>query len=311
MLVRDVEKKLDMRIVLKLRQETDFFRDTASLGRTLPVYIYNNEATTWMSTYFPKDEKSPKIDLLTRKFEAIKKEGSYVVDTRINNVKDLAIIDKLMDVPSFVINRSDMGDGFLNVYARFHSSRMDSVSQLLADYTSDADNARVAWLGPSPGITTITDWIHDEYPLSLVTYKVSTDSDDESFRRLSEVQGLIGEVRNSRNRKGKISTVLYTERPLEEGIPGVLPVSSSDCIYQFEFFNSFHSMIREKANREHIMRSRFFLKHSTDAIELNVFLPRASVYEYTSILYGIARQTSHKVMIKYVLPYSQDIWEFI
>ena len=40
MLVRDIDRKLDMRVVLRLRQATDFFAATKDLGLTLPVFIY-------------------------------------------------------------------------------------------------------------------------------------------------------------------------------------------------------------------------------------------------------------------------------
>lgn len=117
--------------------------------------------------------------MLLNKFNAASRDDAYVVDSRINNLKDLAIIGKLLELPSFVINRADICKGFLNIYSRFHSSQIDAVSDLLAQYTSDSENSRVEWLGPSPGLMYVMDLINSEYPISVVTFDVSLHGDEK------------------------------------------------------------------------------------------------------------------------------------
>ena len=82
-----------------------------------------------------------------------------MIDTRIKNTKDLAVIEKLTDLPSLVINRSDMSKGFFYVYARFHNSDLPMVSNLLSQYTPDKDNSRLEWLDPNHGIMKIADLV--------------------------------------------------------------------------------------------------------------------------------------------------------
>ena len=89
MLVRDIDRKLDMRLVLRVRQNTEFFSAIADMRTKLPVFIYGRKGEAWMSTYFPRDSRNSKIDMLLSRFRAAEKEESFVVDTRINNVKDL------------------------------------------------------------------------------------------------------------------------------------------------------------------------------------------------------------------------------
>lgn len=311
MLVRDIDRKLDMRLVLKLRQNTDFFRATKDLNRTLPVYIFGKNDTTWMSTHFPKIEGNQKIELVVKKFDGIEKENSYVVDSRINNVKDLAIINKLMDVPSFIVNRSDVSGGYLNVYARFHSAHLMKVSHLLAEYTADSENSRVNWLGPSMGIISITDLINSEYPLSLVAYRVPFIGEDKLLSSILNEPGVIAELRNNSNKDGKLSAVLYCDHNIEGKFDGVTPISVQDGVYEMEISNVFHSMVREAANNQHIMRTRYFLKPRGESAELNVFLPSNSVYEYYSILYSIARQHKDDIVVSTLMPYAQEVWDFV
>ena len=66
MLVRDIDRKLDMRLVLRVRQNTEFFSAIADIRTKLPVFIYGKNGESWMSTYFPRDSKNTKINLLPK-----------------------------------------------------------------------------------------------------------------------------------------------------------------------------------------------------------------------------------------------------
>lgn len=260
MLVKDIDKRLDMRPILKLRQDTELFSSTKGISQKLPVYIYGKDDTSWMATYFSKTGPNSKMEILFKKFDAIELENAYVIDSRINNVKDLNIINKLMEVPSFVINRSDISEGFLNIYARFHSSRLGEISNLLAHYTADFQNSRISWLGPSNGIIAITEIINSEYPISLVSYRVPIGDEDSAIRDIICEPGILAEARNNLHADNNISAVLYSDQDISGKYDGVKTVSSKDGIYQIEIRNEFHNMVRHEANERHIMRIRYFIK---------------------------------------------------
>ncbi|MCL5881678.1 MAG: hypothetical protein M1592_03740 [Candidatus Thermoplasmatota archaeon] len=310
MLVRDIDKKLDMRIVLRVRQSTEFFGAIADLKTKLPVFIYGKNGETWMSTYFQRDSRNSKIDMLLSRFHAVEKEDSFVVDARINNVKDLAVINRLIHLPSFIVNRSDMSRGFINIYARFHSSQSDAVSSLLAEYTSDGMNARVDWLGPSPGITSIMDLINSEYPISLITYELPMNGEEDPIRAIMS-DDVMAEVSSSPSTDGTFTTVLYSRNPIHGNIEGISPVYQEDGIYGLNMRNSFFIMVRDRANEEHIMRTRSFIRPVDGKLQVTVFLPTASIYEYYSIIFEIARKTDNRVAIRHLLPYTHDVWDFI
>lgn len=310
MLVRDIDKALDMRLILRVRQNTELFNAISDLRTKLPVFIYGKGSEVWMSTYFPKDSKNQKIDILLKRFRATEYENAFVVDTRINNVKDLAIIDKLMKLPSFIINRSDISGGFVNIYARFHRSQLDAVSALLADYTADKENSRVDWLGPSPGITKVMDLINSEYPISLVTYRIPINGDSDQFGSIINSDFML-EMSNSLMTDGRFSTVLYSSKQIQDDVKGLTPVSPEDGVYMMSMSNSFLADVRNAANTQHIMRVRFFIKPDIESFEATVFLPTSSIYDYYSILFDVARRSGNKLSVKYLLPYTQNIWEFI
>jgi hypothetical protein len=311
MRISDIDKKLDMRLVLKVRQNTELFNSTSNLDIKLPTYIYEEDGAIWISTYVPKNLNSGNIGLLLNKFKAVEKENSYIIESRINNVKELPIIQKLMGLSSFLINRADMSGGFLNIYSGFHSSQMDDVSDLLAQYTADTENARVEWLGPSPGVMKLMDNINSEYPISLITFETNLEKDGHNLGAISNEPGVMAEFKSMQYGDQTHSAIVYADHLITNSIPGLTPISADDYIYEFWIKNNFMSILRDKLNDSHILRLRYFAKIHEGKIQLSVFLPASSVYEYSSILYEFARKRDHELTIKYLLPYTPAVWEFI
>ena len=311
MLVRDIDRKLDMRVILRVRQNTELFDLTREIKGKFPVFLFGRDGETWMSTYFPKETKSNKLEIALKKFRGIEKENSFVIDSRINNVKDLKIINKLMEIPSFIVNRSDMNNGFLNVYARFHSTQLSMVSENLSVYTEDIENSRVEWLGPNPGIIKTMDLINSEYPVSVVTYIIKLNGEDRTMSELAHNVDSMAEMKNSQMSDGKFKAVLYSNSTSAGLIEGVNAISKDDGIFELETGNDILATIRDASNSDHIMRLRYFVKPRDGNLEVTVFLPSAILYEYYSVLYNISRKMKGKILAKYILPYSQDIWDFI
>jgi len=310
MLIRDIDKRLDMRIVLGLRQNNELFTELADLKMKFPAFIYNKDDQTWMAAYLPKSLNGQKFDILVKRHNAVEHEDSYVFDTRINNVKSLAIINKIIALPSCIINRSDISGGFVNIYVRFHNSQIDAVSTLLSEYASDVKNSRVYWLGPSPGIMSILELINSEYPVSLITFQIPASNEEKDLIRQFSGDVIAEATTSSRKDKG-FSVLFYASSDMNKVINGSLPLSKDSGIYSFDMGNPFLISIREAANERHIARFRFFVKPVRERLEVSVFLPRSSVYDYYSMLFAIAREQNNKVTVKHILPFTQDVWNYV
>jgi len=311
MLVRDIDRKLDMQLIFHVREDTELFNMTKNMKEKFPVFIFGLGDETWMSTYFPKIAGSNRLDVIMKKFRGIERDKAYVIDSRINSVRELKIISKLVEIPSFVINRSDMNDGFLNISARFHSSQMPLVSNEISKNTEDIQNLRVEWLGPNPGIMRTIDQINSEYPISLVTYINIIDENDEIVSELTSNVDTMAEIKNSKISEGMFRAVLYTNSPSVESIKGVTPISKKEGIFELDIRTELLAKIRDASNRDHLMRIRYFVKPNDGNLEVTVFLPTAILYEYYSVLNDITRKNGGKIITKYILPYTPDIWNFI
>ncbi len=298
MLVRDIDRKLDMRVILRLRQNTELFNLTRELKGKFPVFLFNRDEETWMSTYFPKEQRNQRLEIVLKKLQGIEKENSFVIDSRINNVKDLRIVNKLIEIPSFIINRSDMNNGFLNIYARFHSTNLPDVSENLSAYTGDVENSRVEWLGPNPGIMKTMDLINSEYPVSLVTYVVKLEGENKALSELAHNANTLVEIKNSQMSDGKFQAVMYSNSDLTKLIKGVNVISKEDGIFEMPLTDEILESVRDASNRDHIMRLRFFIKPEDGNLEVTVFLPSSLLYEYYSVLYNLSRKMDGKIIAK-------------
>jgi hypothetical protein len=207
-----------------------------------------------------------------------------------------------------MVNRNrNLRYGSLNVYARFHSSQIRKVSNLLAVYTSDSENARVDWLGPSQGIINDIHKINEDYPVSIVTFEIPVDGTEPNLNKIRQEEGIIAEAMNNKSVDSAFRVIIYSNHPVE----GFSSIDRKTFIYEFLIHTPELSLIRKESNEKHIMRIRYFIRIVNEKLEVTVFLPTSTVYEYYSILYKIARENKQDIIVKYLLPYSQEIWEFI
>lgn len=310
MLLKDIDKRLDMEIVLRIKENIELLSELAEMKMKFPAFIYSKDDETWMTAYIPKSLKGQKFEILVKRHNAVEHEESYVIDTKINNVKILEIINKIETLASCLINRSDISRGFLNIYIRFHSSQIDEVSALVSEYASDVENFRFDWLGPSMGIMSIIERINSDYPVSLITFQIPASNEEKYLIR--QLSGdAIAETTSISGKSHGFSLLLYASSDMNKVLNGSLPLSHDSGIYSFNMTNPFFISVKEAANERHVARIMFFLKPLQERLEVSVFLPRSSVYDYYSILFATAREQGNKVTVKYILPFTQDIWNFV
>lgn len=185
------------------------------------------------------------------------------------------------------------------------------MSDLLTRYTEDVRNSRVEWLGPNPGIVKTMDIINSEYPLSLITYITEIESDNTLLHELSRSGNVIIEIKSSRMSNKKFKGVVYINDSRPQSIDGLEPISKEDGVYECETSSNTLYLIRKVSNEGHIMRVRYFVRPIKGRLEVTVFLPTAALYEYYSALYNIAREKVGELVLKNILPYSEDVWNFI
>ncbi len=308
----DVDKKLNMRLVLSLRQENDLFLISRNSDTVIPVFTFSKEGKTFLSAFFNKKDLSQAGAVKLKNLGAETTEDSYVVTSRINNVQSMKVINELLSLPYIVLNRVDMKSGNMNFYFRFHSNKLAEVSEIVSRYVVNSEDARVVWLGPSPGLKWIMDLINSEYHLSIITYQVPADGVPDFLKSLPEHNDFLLEVRSNVLSNESFPCILYTRLPLRDNISmGIESISPNEGIYGIQLYNKFLLEVKKEADEKHIIRNRLFVRLTDGMLEVVVFLPTSYVRDYYSVLYSIARREGHPLIVKYLFEYEENAWEFL
>ncbi|EQD37969.1 hypothetical protein B2A_11689, partial [mine drainage metagenome] len=136
-----------------------------------------------------------------------------------------------------------------------------------------------------------------------------SDEEKDLIRQFSG--DVIAEATTSTGKREGFSVLFYASSDMNRVIKGSLPISRDSGIYSFDMVNPFLISVREAANGEHTTRIRFFIKPAGERLEVSVFLPSSNVYDYYSILFAIAREQKNKVTVKYIVPFTQDVWNYV
>lgn len=105
--------------------------------------------------------------------------------------------------------------------------------------------------------------------------------------------------------------IVYSDHPILTPITDLNAFSPEEYMYEASISNPFLSPVRIAANAAHIMRLRYFIKPVEKRMRVTVFVPSASMFEYYSILYDVARKTERDLSVRYLRPYSPDVWNFL
>lgn len=309
--ISEIDKKLDMRLVLRLRQENELFNFTRGIDRTIPAFIFSSEDRTYLTAFFDRSISGLERSGSLRSLNPEITEKYTVITSRINNVESMKIVNELLSGESVTLNRVDITRGFINVYTRFHSSMLDGVSETLSRYVTQNGDSRIEWLGPSPGIRWILELINREYPLSVITYTVPLSEGDLALSEGREGKKALLEVKSDVIRNSGFPCILYST--WDKGIvhPTIHPVSQRDGIYEVDLKNSFLLEVADEANRKHIIRTKKFVRVLGERMEVTVFLPSIQRQEYYSILYAIARKENNRLTVKYLFDYVPDALDFL
>lgn len=307
MKLSDIDQKLDRRLVIALSQESDFFQFVQDYPGTVPASVFNDGNRNYLDVFFPKENtKEQHIQTLLRKFEAKERKESYVVRSRINNIKDMKVLNDLLSFPPVVLNGIDLSHGEMHFYIRYHSNFDRKVSELIGNYFNDGINTRVEWLGPSPGIIAILNMINSVYTLGLVSYEFEID--DMEREKFSWIAGdSLGEVENGLVEDGSFRSLVYCSTPVDNLPEGFHVISQKDHIYEVNIKSRFLMELRKIANDLPVIRLRYFVRKNDSQLRLSLLMPWNQTHEYYSAIYQASSRSGTQVVLKHVLPFSNII----
>lgn len=306
MKIGDMESKLDRRLVLSMKQDSELVNASRNFNSPIPVSVFGDGDKMYMDAFLPKNMAMDQhLKLMIQKLEIRDRKESYVIRSRINNVKSLKLISKLFEANSVVPNRIDIEGGQMHYYMRFHHNFQDEISDLLAQYIEDPEVTQIKYLGPSDGLNATISRINSQYPVTLVSYDSQLDA--ETRKSLGHItEGSIAEMKNTGGMDNGFSGLLYTEDKVSDTNPSVKKLVGLDNIYKVNVKNDFLGAIRRRVIEVPIVRLSIILRILGNRINITAVVPSIQVNEYCQYIFEAAKETKSSVSLKALVPYTPE-----
>ena len=239
MLFRDIRNRLGMRLVLSMRTGSPIEKFTQEHGIFIPASLVVSRDFIGSLYFFDKSMLEGRdMDIFLRAYGARESNGKYTLFASDRTFPQYRFFGRsLLDLPS-VIPDAHFVDGCCHYFHfRFHSSMIGKVSELMLSEEVPAGMS-IEYLGKSDPDHDVVDFVSGKVPLNFVSI-VSRPPDIELF---SSERNPIQSGEWKRETKylrtdGKIRSIFYIDKPLEEIPPGVVEISREEGIYEAETEN--------------------------------------------------------------------------
>lgn len=315
---RDIDGKTQMKCLVSLEQTSPVSTLLRGFDQAIPCFVYRDGEDVLMNMYFNKsDTERKEISQILNYPEAVDKGDFFVVREKISNIREISVIDEILQVPTVVLGQTYVLKGFLYLGFRFHIGFSKGISEILSRFVGNEYRGKVVDLGPTSGMITTVEQMNGIIPLSMVRYVIPLASVEE--RRDLPIPKLdwLAEVVDSRIAQREFKTLIHVQKSgMEDFRPPRHWVRIDDTTFESNFSNRFMSRVREMANDDLIPRYAYVVRpkagHLQDqrVIEISVFLPTVAVESYTDMLFRLAGKFFNGEMyITVIRKYCSSIWD--
>ena len=309
MFVTDIDRKLDMCMVVSFRGESDFFSIFRKYGGYAPAYGYSQGSDVFLDVFMIRNGKTHVSELL-KPFGIVTK-GDYDVirGKREQTAGTNALFVDLFGIPSLIMNGLYVEGGELYAEMRFHHSSMSAVSDVIGRFSREMKNFTLRSLGPSPGIIRMLDKINARFPLFVVGY--------EGLLPPNPVTGQIRNVERITEPNFAYASpegyraVVYSRDELDASITrGV--ISRDEGILETYGSTPFVLDFWRTSGDRHIPRYAVFAKISEGKFTAFTFIPALVAEDQLHVIYEVAeRHPDSGFRLSCFTPYDEGIWEWV
>ncbi len=307
MRIADIDKILDRRMVLTMKQDNEIFLASREIEARIPINIIEEEDKKYMLINFPSSfGEVQKNRIFLKKYNAKNIGSHYVIKERINHVEKWKYIQEIMNLPSVVVNRINLKGGLIAFYFRYHHSVKNKISNILSGYT-DGDEAQIETMDPSPGILKILDRLDQFYSLGMV--QVSIPLTEEERNLVGFVRDdFIGESTNSLISGNGINAIVYTGGTVEN--PHLNEIYGESGLYEMSLKDNTLMGWREKLNRIPVIRFRQFIRILNHDLHILTLLPYSQTdLAYRAFFEELSESNRKDASLDFTCKYNRNVME--
>lgn len=176
--------RLSRRVLISYTGDKLVERFSKRFSISAPISIVNQEGKISAFYYFPGDfAKDREKEIFLKQFNARMNEGLWTTYTNSDAEPELLYFKELMNIPSLVLEDSQLINGMHYFSAKFDENYSPMVSRFLLDLIDRDSNFQIEEIGPNSGIADLKKFIHSERKLRFVRLIMNKNQEagQESF----------------------------------------------------------------------------------------------------------------------------------
>ncbi len=308
MLLREIDKELDMECKIVFNKDDRIFSLSKALNRTFQAFVETKNGERVLSVYVPKgavEEAGNMAKFLTSGSE---NERFLISDIPIEDsiFEFLIALGKIESTSTFDVF---IQKGKMTVRFRFHKSAIPNISQVLAKNDILKHLVKEISILPTAGFITYLDIKNKEFSLHLIEYSMPFSIiKNEQIKSLFK-NGAIAEVVNVFSDTSNHKLLIYGAKGSKTDLK---PISPGSDIYEVpletlevESFNVLTNVFNSKG----IKRYNIFYKKVDDTFRILTFLERYDAMKHISELFIFYNRLNQTVDLSLSMGYTPEMLE--
>lgn len=308
MLIREINRKLDRRVVLSYKGRSNFFSIFEKHKQVAPAYGYVDGGRAILSVFVRKGDSSLPPPALDQFNPVTKDEYSIIRFESDQDAVPVEHLNRLYEIPSLIGNILYVEGGCVRLEMRFHHSSAKIVSEVLRDLAKEDEYVSVQELGSSPGIVETLNSINSRFPLMLVGY--------EGYAPKNAITRQAGpdrvtEASLSFTTSEGFKIVSYSPSPLGESVTAGV-ISREDGIVETRASVPFISEIWKKSSERRIPRYAAFGRIRGEKFEGYSIVSRILAEEQMRVILEVSDKSPDSgFFLTHFQPYTPEIWDWL
>jgi hypothetical protein len=305
MLLKDVDKKLDMQCVLVLYKEDRIFNFSRTLEHTLYGFPSINEKDKNLIVFVPKsDAEITKVTAWTRGSTS-EIDGLVIASISLED-SIYKLLVSLGRIPSASSALFSIEGGNLTLKFRLHHDYLSQLSAVLIQNENLKRLVKEIKILPSEGFITILKKIGEAFPLYVLEYDLPLTLWENKDVVSVLKNGGIGELANDLSENKKHKMIIYGKGEVQTGLSLIVPEST---IYETPLDSAVLETMDNMFDVLAIQRCNVFFKAVNDRLRILVFLKKQDVVRHISEAFNLYSRTGVTVNLLLSRSLSDDAWD--
>jgi hypothetical protein len=311
MLLRDIDKELDMECKLIFNKDDRVLSLSRAEGKTFQAFLEIKGNDKFLSIYVSRDSQTSHGST-TRFLQSVTENEKYLISTIPieDSLYDLLLaIDKVQSTTSPDIT---VEEGRLTVRVCLHHSALPELSKVFKNNTSLKHLVRELNVAPASGFISHLERKNKEFPLKVLVFSIPySNVKGKDARRLLD-KGAIAEPASFVNTSIQKKVIFYAPKNVK--IDGIKPISTKSSIYEMDFDDlgvDIFSVLSNLFNSMNIKRFKVFFKKEGVDVRIIVILQKYDAMRLISEAFSYYQRSDIPANLLLSNDYDESVWEVL